>query len=355
MLHGFARLHSRLDDSLIRARRTTFLPRIEAECGRSERAVYNFLKVARDISTSPENLKADRMLRQGTTTWCAASATPASRAAREGRQGAVKSGLSTRTARPWRRRDRRPTTTWFALRRRQRARAARPGRQGAGQRGDQARTARPWRGRDRRLRGLVARFGDAASRSCCGRSPWACSQGRDAGTARPWRGRARRLRRPGLPASATRGEPALREAGRQGAALQGRSGWTARPSAKMSLPSTTTWWRRSATRSVASAARAGRQGAALQGRHARTARPLRGSLVAVYEGPRWRRFGDAKRARRCACRSPGRCSYKGVRLGQLDRGEDELAVYDDLVASLRRRERSQRCASRSPRRWSTRA
>ena len=47
---------------------------------------------------------------------------------------------------------------------------------------------------------------------------------------------------------------------------------------------------------------------------------------------RWSRASATRPSRRCASRSPWRWSTRASRLGALGRSEDELGVYDEVVA-----------------------
>ena len=79
----------------------------------------------------------------------------------------------------------------------------------------------------------------------------------------------------------------------------------------------------------AAAARAGRQGARQQGRQLGRARPL-----ARRRSPsmtRWSRGSATATEPRCASRSPRRSSTR-AHAGALGRSAEEIAVYDDLVA-----------------------
>ena len=68
----------------------------------------------------------------------------------------------------------------------------------------------------------------------------------------------------------------------------------------------------------------------LQGRHVRPARRARGGADRLRRSDR--AFRRQRRPRTSRCRSPRRCSYKGVTHGQRDEPEAALATYDDLIA-----------------------
>ncbi len=261
-------------------------------------------------------------------------------------KGTLQQGDHTRRAQSQRGGDCRLRRSAGPLRHGNRVAAARAGRQGARQQGGQARRARPQR--RRRSPSTTIWWPASArppSRRCASRSPTRSSTR----GSRSARSTAARRRSPSTtiwsPASAR--PPSRRCANGRQARSSTRGHARRADAARRRSPSTTIWWPASARRPSCRCASWSptRSSTRVQ---ARRARPQRGGdrrlrrLLA--------RFGTATGCR-CASRSPS-ARQQGGQLGALGRSEEEIAVYDDWWPASARPP-SRRCASRSPRRSST--